>query len=165
MADVKTLQDLFLSELRRIYGAENQLIKALPTLARAASSGELRQAFHSHVEETETHLERLEQVFGLFGEEARAETSDTISAIVEESEELIDAAVDDAVRDAGLIAAAQEAEHFEIAAYGTLRTWAATLKRQEAVHTLEWTLEEKKKADHRLTEIARSLNPQAAHAH
>src|SRR5262245_27012951 len=107
MASVKTLQDLFMNELRQIIGAEQQLVKALPILAEAATAAELRQAFRSHLEETETHVERLQQVFDLFGEKPTPETSDAIASIVDESRDLIDVAVDDAVRDAGLIAAAQ----------------------------------------------------------
>src|SRR5262245_23408289 len=165
MPTVKTLHELFMNELQRLYGAEQQLEKALPSFARAASSTQLKQALHTHFEETETHVERLEQVFGLFGEKVDWESCDAMKAILEEGEECIELDADAAVRDAGLIAAVQEAEHFEIAAYGTLRTWAATLKRQDAVHALEWTLEEEKNADRRLTEIAASLNTQAAAVH
>jgi ferritin-like metal-binding protein YciE len=164
MAEVKTLNDLFIHKLRRVYDAEQRLVKALPELEQAASSSELKHAFHAHFEETETHIERLDQVFRLFDQEPKAETCDSVKGIIKDAEEVVDLDADPAVRDAGLIAEAQEAEHFEIAAYGTLRTWAVVLGKKEAMHALEWTLEEEVTADKQLTQIASTLNLRAAQA-
>jgi ferritin-like metal-binding protein YciE len=165
MADVKTLNDLFVHWLRRVYDAEQRLTKALPKLEEAADASDLKHAFRAHCEETETHVERLEQIFGLFGEQAKATTCESVKGIIKDADDMIDLDAEPAVRDAGLIAAAQEAEHFEIGAYGTLRTWAAALGKQEAMHILEWTLEEEKNADKLLTQIASQLNVRAAAPH
>jgi ferritin-like metal-binding protein YciE len=165
MADANNLTDILILNLRKIYDAEQRLTKALPELAEAASSPELQTAFRTHLEETEAHVDRLEQVFGFFHQTPKADTCDSVKGIIKDGNDAIGLDVEGAVKDAALIAAAQEAEHFEIAAYGTLRTWATVLKNQEAVHALEWTLEEEKAADKRLTQIAESLNWSAATAH
>jgi ferritin-like metal-binding protein YciE len=162
MAHFKNLTDLLVHNVRLIYDAEQRLTKAIPRLEDAASSVELKQAFHAHFEETEAHVDRLEQAFGLFGEEPKPETCDSMKGIIKDGKDAISYDAEPAVKDAALIAAAQEAEHFEIAAYGTLRTWAVTLAKTEAVHLFEWTLEEEKTADRRLTEIAERLNRAAA---
>lgn len=165
MAELKNLHDLFVHELRRMYDAEQQLTKALPKLTEAASSTDLKHAFTAHFEETEAHVDRLDQVFGLFDEKPKAETCEGMKGLIKDGEDVLELDADPAVKDAGLIAAAQEAEHFEIAAYGTLRTWAVNLNRKEAMHILELTLEEEKNADKKLTEIASTLNLRAAEAH
>jgi ferritin-like metal-binding protein YciE len=162
MAQVKTLSDLFIHLLRRAYDGEQRLTKGLSALNKAAASPELKHAFTAHLEETEAHVERLEQVFGIFNEKSTADTFQSIKGVVKDAEDAIGLQAEGALRDAALIAAAQEAEHIEIAAYGTLRTWAVLLKKLEAVHILEWTLEEEKSADRKLTEIAEKLNVQAA---
>jgi ferritin-like metal-binding protein YciE len=164
MADAKSLRDLLIENLRRAYDTEKRLVKALPKLRDAATSEELRHAFQTHFEETEIHVDRLDQIFGWFEEKPKAQTCDSIKGILDDGKHVmgLDAAGD--VRDAALIAAAQEAEHFEIALYGTLRTWAAVLGRNDATQALEVTLEEEKAADERLTAIAGTLNLRAAHA-
>lgn len=162
MAELRTLADLFVHTLRRVYDAERRLTKALPKMAKAAHATELRQAFENHQKETETHVERCEQLFGLFGRRPDADADDASKGIIKAGDNVIKLDGDESVRDAALIAAAQEAEHYEIAAYGTLRTWAQVLQKPEAVQLLEWTLDDEKKADRRLTQIAGTLNVQAA---
>jgi ferritin-like metal-binding protein YciE len=164
MADVKSLTDLFVYELRRVYDAEQRLSKALSRLAGAVSSSELKQAAQSHFEETEAHVDRVEQIFELLDQKPKADTSDAIKGAIKEIEDMLDLDADSAIRDAGLIAAVQEAEHLEIAIYGTLRTWAVVLNHKEIMQILELTLEEEKSADARLTQIANSLNTLAASA-
>lgn len=162
MADARNLNDLFILKLRRTYDAEQRLTKALPELVNAASSSELKRALQTHLEETETHVDRLDQVFGLFDEKPNADTCEAMKGIIKDGQDILKLDADPAVKDAGLIAAAQDAEHHEIASYGTLRTWAATLNKHEAMHVLEWTLEEEENADKRLTQIASRLNLRAA---
>ena len=161
MSDVNNLNDLFVHTLRRVYDAEQRLIKALPKLEKASSSPELKQAFQKHLKETETHVERLDRLFGLFDQKPNADTSESIKGLIKYGEDVAGLDAEEPVKDAGLIAAAQEAEHFEIAAYGTLRTWAQVLGKSEALQLLDWTLEEEKKADQTLTSIAGRLNFQA----
>jgi ferritin-like metal-binding protein YciE len=162
MADIENLTDLFLHKLRRIYDAEKRLMKALPEMHEAASSRDLKAAFQTHLEETEAQVDRLDRVFGLFNEKPDTDTFHAIKGAIKDGEDAVKLDAEASVKDAALIAAAQDAEHIEIASYGTLRTWAATLQRVEAVHALEWTLEEEKATDKRLTEIAEALNFQAA---
>lgn len=162
MAQVKSLEELFVTKLRYLYDAEQRLVNALPKLEKAATSSELKTAFKTHRAETETHVERLERLFGFFDQKPNADTNSAIKGLIDSSEDMISLKADDPVRDAALIAAAQEAEHYEIGAYGTLRTWAGVLRKTEAVQLLEWTLEEEKKADRKLTDIAAALNFQAA---
>src|ERR1700704_2032147 len=129
MADIENLSDLFNGKLRRIYDAEQRLVKALPKLRDAASSADLRAAFQAHFEETEAHVDRLEQVFGFFNEKPAPPPCHSIKGAIKDGDDAIALDADEpAVKDAALIAAAQHAEHIEIAMYGTLRTWAATLK-------------------------------------
>jgi ferritin-like metal-binding protein YciE len=163
MADPKDLSGLFVKKLRSLYDNEQRLTKALPKMEKAASSPELKQAFASHLTETETHVERLERLFGLFDQKPNADTNDAIKGIISAGDD-VTGLDSDAVRDAALIAAAQAAEHYEIAEYGTLRTWARVLGRSEAVQLLEFTLEEEKKTDQKLTDIASRLNYEAAAA-
>ena len=133
----------------------------LPKLEKSASSPELKQAFQKHLKETETHVERLDRLFGLFDQKPNADTSESIKGLIKDGEDVAGLDAEEPVKDAGLIAAAQEAEHFEIAAYGTLRTWAQVLGKSEVLQLLDWTLEEEKKADQTLTSIAGRLNFQA----
>jgi ferritin-like metal-binding protein YciE len=164
MADVKSLRDLFVQNLRRIYDAEKRLVKALPKMRDAATSDELKHAFQTHFEETEAHCDRLDQIFEWFDEKPKPQTCEAVKGIVKDGEYVLDLDAEAAVKDAALIAAAQEAEHFEIASYGTLRTWATVLGNTEAMQVLEVTLEEEKNADALLTNIAGTLNLRAAHA-
>jgi ferritin-like metal-binding protein YciE len=165
MAQMKSLKDLFIENIRRAYDTEQRLVKALPNLRDAATSEELKHAFQSHFEETQEHVSRLDQIFDWFEEKAKAETCDAIKGILDDGKSVIDLRAEPALKDAALIAAAQEAEHFEIALYGTLRTWAVVLGRNDAMQALELNLEEEKAADALLTNIAGTLNLRAAHAH
>jgi ferritin-like metal-binding protein YciE len=150
------LKELLIDELRDIYYAEKQLVKTLPKLAKAASSSDLRQAFESHLEETEGHVTRLEQAFKLLGEPARGKTCHGILGIVEEGGELIKThgKHKGPALDAGLIAGGQRAEHYEMAAYGTLKAWAEALDFGEIAELLSATLDEEKAADEKLSQLA-----------
>ena len=158
----KTLQDLFLLALKDIYFAERQILRALPKMARAAESKELKQAFQKHREETEVQVERLQHVFEMAGKRAQGKTCPVIQALVEEGEEVAEEFEESAALDAGLLAAAQAVEHYEIARYGALKTWARDLGLKDAVGLLDQTLEEEKKTDALLTKLAESqTNPKA----
>lgn len=159
---ITSLEDLLLDGLRDLYSAESQLIKALPRMAKAASSQELRRAFEEHLEQTRGQLERLDQVFEHLGARGKGKKCVAMEGLIEEGKELMEQDVDDPVMDAGLIAAAQKVEHYEIAAYGTCRTWAQQLEQNEIADLLQQTLDEEKQTDQKLTEIAESLaNPKA----
>ena len=164
MAHAQSLTDLFLHNLRRIYDGEQRLEKALPKLRDAAESDELKHAFQLHFEETEVHVDRLANVFTAFGEKVKGTTCDAIKGILDDGKDVTGLDAEPDVKDAALIAAAQEAEHFEIAMYRTLRTWAVVLGNSEAVEIFEVTLEEENNADTLLTSIAATLNLRAAHA-
>lgn len=161
----KPLQDAFVDELRDTYDAERQLMKALPKLARAASADELREAFETHLEETREQVTRLERVFAAIDEKARGKHCDGIAGIIEEGSSIMEEDFDDSTMDACLIAAGQRAEHYEIAAYGSLVAWARALGHDDAAELLEQTLEEEKAADEKLSALAEGgINDQAAHA-
>jgi len=163
MADTKTLHDAFIDELRDAYDAEKQLVKALPKMARAASSDELRDAFVSHLEETRGQLERLEQVFASLDEKVRGKHCDGMAGILEEGKSIMGGDFDDATMDACLIAAGQRAEHYEMAAYGTLVAWANVMGHTEAARLLEGILNQEKAADEALSALAESgINEAAA---
>ena len=165
MADNGTLHDAFLDELRDTYDAEKQLTKALPKLAKAASSPELRKAFESHLEETRAQIERLEQVFESLDEKVRGKHCAGIAGIIEEGKSIMEEDFDDATMDACLIAAGQRAEHYEMAAYGTLVAWANGLGHTEAAELLQETLDEEKAADMKLSSLAEGgINQDAADA-
>jgi ferritin-like metal-binding protein YciE len=161
---MKSLKDLFIENLRRAYETEKQLVKALPKLHEAARYDELRYALHTHLEQTELRVDRLEQVFEWFDEKPNGKKCQSIKGILDDGKPALDLEGDADVKDAAIIAAAQEAEHFEIALYGTLRTWASVLGKTEAMEALEVTLEEEKTADSLLTGLAATLNSRAAHA-
>jgi ferritin-like metal-binding protein YciE len=162
-AKQKTLDDLFLETLKDMYHAEKQILRALPRMAKAADSDQLRQAFEQHRDETEVQVERLEQVFEMLGKSARGKTCEAIQGIVEEGKEVMDDFKESEALDAGLIAAAQAVEHYEISRYGTLRTWATQLGMNDAAKLLEETLQEEKKTDELLTQLAEAaLNRKAA---
>lgn len=165
MASDGTLHSAFVDELRDTYDAEKQLTKALPRLAKAASSPELRAAFEKHLNETRTHVERLEAVFASIDEKPRGKHCDGMAGIIEEGKNVMKEDFDDATMDACLIAAGQRAEHYEMAAYGTLAAWAKAMDHTEAANLLNMTLEEEKAADEKLSEIAESgVNNEAAAA-
>lgn len=150
----KALENLFHDTLKDIYYAERQILKALPGMARGAQSRQLAEAFEKHHDQTQTHVERLQQVFELIGKSPRGKTCPAIDGIIEEGEEVMAAFKDSPALDAGLIAAAQAVEHYEIARYGTLRQWANQLGLVEAERILDQTLEEEASTDELLTRIA-----------
>ena len=154
MAKEKTLDDLFLDTLKDIYYAERKILKALPKMARAASSSDLKAAFEKHKAETEGHVERLQQVFEIVGKRAQGKTCPAIDGIIEEGEELIEEFKGTPALDAGLISAAQAVEHYEITRYGTLKRWAEVLGMKDAVKLLDQTLSEESKTDEALTGLA-----------
>jgi ferritin-like metal-binding protein YciE len=161
----KTLDDIFVDTLRDIYYAERKILKALPKMKRAAQSDDLAKAFDHHRDETETHIERLQQVFEMVGKAARGKTCDAIEGIIAEGEEIIDEFKGSPALDAGLISAAQAVEHYEIARYGTLRRWAKELKLNEAAQLFEKTLKEESGTDEKLTKLAETAaNPAARSA-
>ena len=159
----KDLNALFLDTLKDIYYAEKQIYKSLPKMAKAAQSDQLRSAFEKHHDETEGHIERLEQVFELIGKPARGKKCDAIEGILDEGKEIMDEYENAPALDAGLLAAAQAVEHYEISRYGTLKTWADKLGMKDAVKLLDQTLGEEKNTDDTLTRIAVSaVNAEAA---
>jgi ferritin-like metal-binding protein YciE len=156
------LHELFLDELKDIYDAEQQLTKALPKMAKAAESDELRMAFESHLSETENQVQRLEQVFESLGETAKAKKCKGMNGLIKEGEEMMKELKDTSALDASLIASAQKVEHYEIASYGSLCAWAKQMGHDEAAQLLQETLDEEKAADHKLTEVAEtSANEEA----
>jgi ferritin-like metal-binding protein YciE len=162
-AKEKNLNDLFLDTLKDIYYAEKQILRALPKMAKAAHSDKLRAAFEKHHGETEGQVERLEQVFELIDKPARGKTCDAIQGILDEGKEIMEEYKGTEALDAGMIAAAQAVEHYEIARYGTLKQWAQQLGIKDAVRLLDQTLQEEKKTDQSLTSLAEaSVNLEAA---
>lgn len=147
------LRETFVDELRDLFDAEKQLLKALPKLAKASENEDLKAAFESHLEETEGQIERLKEVFQLFDEEPRGKKCKGMEGLIEEGSEMIE----EEAGDAALICAAQKAEHYEIATYGSLSAWAKLLGEDQAVELLEENLQEEKAADEKLTEIAESV--------
>ena len=154
MAEQKTLDDLFFDTLKDIYYAEKQIVKTLPKMAKAATSPELKAGFEQHLEESEGHIERLEQVFEMIGKPARGKTCDAILGIIEEGKSIMDEFKGTQALDAGLVSSAQAVEHYEIARYGTLKTWAQQLGLKEAVTLLDATLKEEEATDRKLTQVA-----------
>jgi ferritin-like metal-binding protein YciE len=158
----KTLQGLFLHELRDTYDAERQLTRALPKMVEAANSPDLREAFAKHLTETEGHVERLEEVFRAFGEKVRGQHCKGIAGIIEEGKSILEEDFDEPTMDAALIAAGQRAEHYEMAAYGTLIAWAEQMDQVDAARVLRKILEEEKAADKKLSSLAKSgINEEA----
>ncbi|MBC9933700.1 ferritin-like domain-containing protein [Chitinophaga qingshengii] len=156
--------ELFMEEIKDIYWAEKNLVKALPRMQKAATSEELKNAIGNHLEETKTHVTRLEEIFEMMGKRAQGKKCDAMEGLISEAQQCIeDTDEDSMVRDAGIIICAQKVEHYEIAAYGSLRTLATVMGHTEAADLLEQTLEEEKHADSLLTEIAEStVNEEAA---
>ena len=159
----KTLDDLFLDTLKDIYFAEKQIVKALPKMAKAAQSAELKAGFEQHLEESEVHIDRLEQVFELIGIPARGKTCDAILGILEEGKSIMDEFTGTIALDAGLVSAAQAVEHYEIARYGTLKTWADQLGYTDVLALLDATLQEEIATDQKLSDVAETaVNAKAA---
>ena len=162
-ATEKTLKDLFHETLKDIYYAEKQILRALPKMAKKAESEQLAAAFEKHREETEGHVERLEQVFEMIGKSPRGKTCDAIVGIIDESKEVMEDFAETEALDAGILASAQAVEHYEISRYGTLAAWAAQLDLPKAVKLLETTLAEEKKTDELRSKLAEtSVNRKAA---
>jgi ferritin-like metal-binding protein YciE len=159
---IESMEDLFLEQIEDLYDAERRMVKALPKMAEASTSLSLRQAFESHLIETEGHVSRLETIFRNLGENAKGETCDAMKGLVSEGEDMIGHTHPSAIRDAGLIASANRVEHYEIAAYGSARTFAQTLGLTEAVALLDQTLQEEKAADQKLSRLAEGLVNDAA---
>jgi ferritin-like metal-binding protein YciE len=163
MAEAGTLYDAFIDELRDTYDAEKQLTKALAKLAKAASNPNLRDAFETHLEETRGQIQRLEQVFASLDEKTRGKHCDGIAGIIEEGKSIMEEAFDDTTMDACLIAAGQRAEHYEMAAYGTLIAWAEVMGHTEAMKLLRQNLNEEEAADKKLSSLAQGgINRSAA---
>ncbi len=159
---IQTLHDLLISELRDLYSAETQLVKALPRMVRAAASEELRTAFEEHLEQTRGHVERLEEIFASLDAKAKGKKCHAMEGLIEEAQEYIKSKPAEEVIDAGLIACAQKVEHYEIAGYGTVCSWAEQLGQNNVLGLLQQTLEEEKETDKRLTRLAESgLNQMA----
>ena len=161
---VNTIEKLFVEELKDLYSAENQITKALPKLVEAASSKELQSALQHHLKETEEHVRRLEKVFEILGASPKGKTCDGMKGILSEGSEALKETDEGDVRDAALISGAQRVEHYEMAAYGTVRSYAERLKQKQIVQLLEETLEEERAADKKLTDISKKVNQQALHA-
>jgi ferritin-like metal-binding protein YciE len=159
----KALKELFVDELKDLYSAENQLIKALPKMAKAATSDDLRAGFQEHLEQTKEHARRIEEICTELGEKPTGKKCAGMEGLIEEGKEMMGEFEDD-VLDAAMISAAQRVEHYEIAAYGTVRTYAELLGHDRAVELLEQTLGEEKETDQKLTELAGSINVEAANA-
>lgn len=154
---IENLRDLYVSELKDIYSAEKQIVEALPKMAQAASHTGLKAAFNQHLDQSHTHMQRLEQVFQQLDVSPRGKRCKGVEGLLKEGEEFIkDRSIDDDARDAALIAAAQRVEHYEIAAYGTVRTYAQLLGDRQAAQVLQQTLNEEGETDKRLTELAMS---------
>ena len=151
-----SLRDLLIDELKDLYSAENQLVKALPKMAKAVSSDDLRSAIEKHLKETEGHVERLDEIFTLLEVKSKTKKCKAMEGLIKEGQEMISEDGDDAVKDAGIIAAAQRVEHYEMAGYGCVRTFARHLGLDEVVELLQQTLDEEKAADEKLTEVAES---------
>jgi ferritin-like metal-binding protein YciE len=155
------LRDLYLEELKDLYDAEHRLIKALPKMAEAAESAELRQGFESHLDQTKQHALRLEQIFERMGEEPKRKKCAAMVGLIQEGDDLMGEDYEDGVKDAALISAAQRVEHYEMAAYGCVRTWAGLLGESEAKALLEQTLSEEKETDQKLNQLSETINRQA----
>ncbi len=161
---VKTMDELLLDELKDLYSAEKQITKALPKMAKAAVSPDLKKAFETHLEETQGHIERLDQIFETLGKSPKGKVCHGMQGLLEEGSEVLKEADKGGVRDAALISAAQRVEHYEMAGYGSVREFASLLGQKEIASLLDETLEEEKAADEKLTGIAKKINPQALRA-
>ena len=158
---LKTLDDLFVHELQDLHNAEKQLLKALPKMAKAANCEKLRQGFEEHLAQTEQHVERLEKIFEQLDKKAGRTKCDAMQGLIEEGQKMIDQDAEPAVKDAGLIAAAQRVEHYEIAGYGCVRTYAELMGLKDEARVLQTTLDEEAATDQKLTEASRKINVKA----
>ena len=158
---LETMKELLLEELQDLYSAETQITKALPKMAKASTSPELTQAFESHLQETEGHVKRLESIFKHLKENPKGKTCEGMKGLLKEGDERIKESGESDVLDAGLISAAQRVEHYEIAAYGSARTYAELVGESEIARLLEKTLEEEKAADQKLSKVAKKVNIKA----
>ena len=158
---LETMKELLLDELQDLHSAETQITKALPKMAKASSASDLKLAFESHLEETEGHVQRLEKIFKHLKESPKGKTCEGMKGLLKEGDERVKEGGEPEVLDAGLISAAQRVEHYEIAAYGSARTYAELLGESEIVRLLEQTLEEEKAADQKLTKVAKKVNVKA----
>lgn len=154
---IDSMEKLFVDELRDLYSAETQITKALPKMAKGATSNELTTAFEHHLKETEEQVKRLEQIFEMLGESPKGETCEGMKGLLEEGEKMLHETQKGPVRDEALISAAQRVEHYEMAGYGTARTFAERLGKEQIVQLLSKTLEEEKNADHKLTECSNAV--------
>src|SRR4051812_34705449 len=161
---MESLQELYIEGLKDLYSAEKQLIKALPRMAKAASSDELREGFEEHLEETKVHVERLEEIFEELEASPRGKKCVGMEGLIEEAKELMEEDAEPEVLDAGLIAAAQHVEHYEIAGYGCVRTYAELLGESNFVNLLQKTLDEEKATDEKLNQLAQKINVEAEKA-
>jgi ferritin-like metal-binding protein YciE len=159
-----SLRELYIDELRDLYNAETQLVKALPKMAKASSNDQLREAFEEHLRQTTEHVSRLEQIFEQLKEKPSGKKCLGMEGLVKEGSETLKEDFTEELKDAAIIGAAQRVEHYEIAGYGTVRAFAELLGENEQVSLLEQTLEEEKQADQKLTELAEQINSQAAEA-
>ncbi len=153
---ISSLEDLYMEQLKDLYNAENQIVKALPKMAKAATSDDLRRALEEHLEQTRNHVTRLEQIFEMHGMKARGKKCVGMEGIIGEGKELLEEDAEPEVLDAGLIEAAQKVEHYEMAGYGTVRTWAQQLGDSQAADLLQQTLDEEGNANKKLTQLAES---------
>ncbi|MEW6159779.1 MAG: ferritin-like domain-containing protein [Verrucomicrobiota bacterium] len=151
---LETLQDLYIEELKDLYDAENQLLKAIPKMAKAATSPDLKNAFEDHLQVTQSQVDRLEQIFDALGTKAKGKKCKAMEGLIAEAKELLDQDAEEDVLDAGLIVAAQKIEHYEIAGYGSVRTYAEQLGRDEDAELLQQSLEEEKETDEQLSDLA-----------
>ena len=161
---LESLKDLFIGELKDLYSAENQLVKALPKMAKAASNAELRAGFEKHLKETQGHVDRLEKIFKNLDASPKGKKCKAMEGLIEEGKDMLEQDAEPAVLDAGLIAAAQRVEHYEIAGYGTVRTYAHLLGLEDAADLLQQTLDEEHVTDKKLTELAEGINIDANEA-
>lgn len=161
---VDSVEKLFIDELKDLYSAESQITKTLPKLAKAASSTELRKAFEHHLKETEGHVQRLDQIFEILGTSGKGKTCEGMKGVLSEGAEMMKEAPEGELRDLAMISAAQRVEHYEMAAYGTVRSYAERLGQTRIAELLGETLEEEKAADKKLTEVSGKFNTQAKHA-
>lgn len=164
MASLKTIENLFVEELKDLYSAETQITKTLPKLVEAASSPDLKSAFEHHLKETEGQIQRLDKAFKILGTSPKGKTCDGMKGILAEGAEMLHETSEGDIRDVALISAAQRVEHYEMAAYGSVRSYAENLQQQEIAGLLKETLEEEKAADKKLTEISRQVNSRALRA-
>ena len=164
MSEINSLKDLLVEEIKDLYSAENQLLKALPKMAKAATNAELKAGFTEHLEQTRGHVARLEQAAELLAESAKGKTCKAMEGLVEEGKEAIESDAPDAIRDASLIGAAQRVEHYEIAAYGTAHAFAEKLGLEEVAELLQSTLDEETEADEKLTALSDAVNDEAVFA-